>query len=79
MANGLSGNIGCVILKPRHTWPLENRNSKTSTKNAVAKQLIVIKFYEDLVFKVTVWMCDFAPKRIIKAISPTPTPIIFRY
>lgn len=68
LANDISGNIGCIILKTRHTWPLENKNSKTSTKNAVAKQIIVIKFHGYVVFKVIVWISDFVTKRIIKAI-----------
>ena len=70
--------LGVLYLKPDiHSQYRGTINDKY--KNAVTKQIIVIKFHEGVVFKVTVWMCDFVTKRSIKAIEPTPWPITFRY
>ena len=66
--------LGVLYLKPdirshyRHTI-----NDKY--KNAVTKQIIVIKFHEGVAFKVTIWMCDFVTKRIIKTVGPTTRPL----
>ena len=70
--------LGVLYLKPdiRSHY---RRTNNDKYKNADTKQIIVIKFHEGVVFKVTVWMCDFVTKRSINAIGPTPRPITFRY